>query len=403
MPSFYCKAVHAEGHTIDEPREADDMETLVAELQRNGFVPIRISPTKPFLFHFGVGQAKKLNKNQLLVFTQELATLLQAGLPLDNALKIMLDLTLETPALNAVVDRVHKKVKQGVPLSAALEQQNCGCTTFYLGIIKAGEAAGDVAASLQQLSEYLERMEGLRSSIVSALVYPAILLVTSLASIILLMTLVLPQFVELFNSAGKQLPLSTTIVMAVSQFLQHYWWLLVLVFVGLLLALQHILQTPDLRYRWDKRCLALPIVGDLLKKIELARFSYTLGHLLKKGMPLLEALAVVKSTMSNTVIVKLVDRARQHLKQGRLMSSAFNKDDEFPNKGVQMIRLGEEAGNLQLMLQKLSQIYDQDVKVGIQRFMSLLEPIIILALGVVIAGIIFSVLIAIVSINDIAF
>jgi len=403
MSSFHCKAVHANGDTIDEIREADCIESIVSELQTNGYVPIRVAPASTFSIRLaGKGKAR-LKNTHLLLFTQELASLLGAGLPLDHALATMLDLTEELPPVHRIVDSVLKKVKQGAVLSDALEQQDCGFTQFYVGIIKAGEAGGDVASSFQQLSDYLERMVTLRSTVVSALVYPAILLFTSIASIILLMTLVLPQFAELFADAGKQLPMPTVVVMAISSALQQYWWLLVVLFIGLALLMQYVLQTPHLRYKWDKRCLNLPAIGSLIKKIEVTRFSDTLSSLLAKGVPLLEALAIVKTTMSNSVMVELMDSARQHLKQGKLISTALSESNTFPKLAVQMIKLGEETGDLKSILGRLSTTYDREVKTSIERLMSLFEPILILVLGVIIAGIIFSVLMAIVSINDFAF
>ena len=403
MASFHCKAVHANGDSIDEIREAACVENIVNDLQSNGYVPIRVVPANTFSLRIMREGKGHLKNTQVLLFTQELASLLGAGLPLDHALTTMLDLTEELPAVHRIVDGVLKQVKQGVALSDALEQQAGGFSSFYLGIIKAGEAGGDVAGSCQELADYLEKMATLRSTVVSALVYPAILLFTSIASIVLLMTLVLPQFSELFADAGKQLPMPTLVVMSISSALQQYWWLLVFLFIGIMLLIQHVSQTPLLRYKWDKRCLNMPAVGSLIKKIEVTRFSHTLSSLLAKGVPLLDALTIVKTTMSNRVMVELMDSVRQHLKQGKLISTALEGSNAFPKLAVQMIKLGEETGDLKNILDRLSITYDREVKVSIERLMALFEPILILVLGVIIAGIIFSVLMAIVSINDFAF
>lgn len=403
MASFHCKAVHANGDSIDEIREAACVENIVNDLQSNGYVPIRVVPANTFSLRIMREGKGHLKNTQVLLFTQELASLLGEGLPLDHALTTMLDLTEELPAVHRIVDGVLKQVKQGVALSDALEQQGGGFSSFYLGIIKAGEAGGDVAGSCQELADYLEKMATLRSTVVSALVYPAILLFTSIASIVLLMTLVLPQFSELFADAGKQLPMPTLVLMSISSALQQYWWLLVFLFIGIMLLIQHVSQTPPLRYKWDKRCLNMPAVGSLIKKIEVTRFSHTLSSLLAKGVPLLDALTIVKTTMSNRVMVELMDSVRQHLKQGKLISRALEGSNAFPKLAVQMIKLGEETGDLKNILDRLSITYDREVKVSIERLMALFEPILILVLGVIIAGIIFSVLMAIVSINDFAF
>jgi len=403
MPTFYCKAVHSDGGLIDEVREAPSMETIVSDLQEQGYVPIRVVPANTMAVRLFSSDKQHLKNKQVLLFTQQLATLLQAGLPLDQALNMLLELTESVPELNCIVEQVFKQIKQGVALSNALQQQGCGFSRFYIGIIKAGEASGDIAGSLLHLSEYLERIDSLRSTVVSALVYPAILLFTSVASIVLLMTLVLPQFAELFADSGKELPLPTAVVMGISTFLQSYWWALLVVMMACVAVARHIMSVPELRYRWDRRCLAFPLVGDLIKKVEVTRFSYTLASLLGNGLPLLEALSIVKNTLTNRVMVELIEQARENLKQGKTVSSALDSDDQFPKMAVRMIRLGEETGSLKTVLDKLSSSYDQEVKVSLQRLLSLFEPILILVLGIVISGIIFSVLLALVSINDFAF
>lgn len=403
MPSFYCKAVHADGSLIDGVREASSLESIVSDLQRDGYVPIRVVPANTMALRVFSNAKQDLNNKQILFFTQQLATLLQAGLPMDQALKMLLELSESLAAVNSVSEQVFKKIKQGVSLSNALQQQDCGFSRFYIGIIKSGEASGDLAGSLQHLAEYLERIDALRSTVVSALVYPAILLFTSVASIVLLMTLVLPQFAELFANAGKDLPLATSIVMGIAEGLETYWWLLVLVFIGCAGLFQHVLTNPELRYRWDRWCLGAPLVGDLIKKVEVTRFSYTLSSLLANGLPLLEALSIVENTLTNRLLVEQVEQARESLKQGKMMSSVFDEHEHFPKMVVRMIRLGEETGKLPQVLEKLASSYDQEVKVSLQRLLSLFEPVLILVLGLMISGIIFSVLLALVSINDFAF
>ena len=403
MPLFKCEAVHPNGDRINELRDAQSADSILLDLQNNGYVPIKIVKTSGGFSFLNRPMLGRLKDQDLLFFTQELSTLLQAGMPLDRAFRMLLDLTQESPLLHQVVDKALVKVKQGVALSIALEEQACGFSKFYIGILRAGEATGNVATSLQQLAEYIERMQALRRSVSSALVYPTILLVTSVASIILLMTLVLPQFATLFADAGKELPLPTQIVMGVSGALQQYWWLLIVLFIAFALLIQTVLQTPDLRYQWDRKCLTLPMVGELIKKIEVTRFSHTLSSLLLNGVPLLDALAIVKRTLTNTVMIGVMDDVSQHLKQGRLMSPVLEKSNAFPQLAVQMIKLGEETGDLKGVLSRLSITYDKEIKVTIQRLLSLFEPVLILLLGVIIAGIIFSVLMAIVSINDFAF
>jgi general secretion pathway protein F len=225
----------------------------------------------------------------------------------------------------------------------------------------------------------------------------------SAGSLLLLLTFVVPQFTEMFESAGKELPLPTQVVVAVAQGLRDYWWALPLLAVGAASYFRYQFADRDRRYVWDRRLLALPLVGDLIKKVTVANFSRTLATLLGNGVTLLTALTIVKDTLNNLVVAEKVDLAVESLKQGGGLSAPLIESGLFPTLAIQMIKLGEESGHLDQMLDRIATTYDKEVKTAVQRMLALLEPVLIVGLGIMIAGIIISILMAILSVNDLAF
>jgi general secretion pathway protein F len=405
MPLYFYKAVTREGETQEAEREAADEAALLAALQSEGLLPIKIAPasSKPFAWlRFG---AKKsgVSRKDVQLFTHELLTLLQAGLPLDRALNVLLELTESQPNLNAMIGKVLEAVKGGAQLSDALERQTGVFTRFYLNLIRAGEAGGALEQVLERLSDYLERSRELRETVSTAMIYPAILLTMSVASLLLLLTFVVPQFTEMFESAGKELPVPTQIVVGVAQGLRDYWWALPLVFVSLASYFRYQMADRDRRLVWDRRLLALPLVGDLIKKVTVANFSRTLATLLGNGVTLLTALTIVKDTVNNLVVAEKIGLAVESLKQGGGLSAPLIESGLFPTLAIQMIKLGEESGHLDQMLDRVATTYDKEVKTAVQRMLALLEPVLIVGLGIMIAGIIISILMAILSVNDLAF
>ena len=405
MPLYFFKAVNREGESVEDEREAADEGALIAALQNEGLLPIRVSPasSKPFAWlRMGRGRSG-ISRKEIALFTHELLTLLQAGLPLDRALMVLVELTEPQPALNGMISRVLEAVKGGAQLSDALGAQSGVFSRFYLNLIRAGEAGGALEQVLERLAEYLERSRELRETVSTALIYPAILVTMSAMSLLLLLTFVVPQFTEMFESAGKELPVPTQIVVGVAEGLRDYWWALPLVVMALVSYFRFQMADPDRRYVWDKRFLRIPLVGDLIRKIEVANFSRTLATLMSNGVSLLTALTIVKETLSNRVVVEKIDLAAESLKQGGGLSAPLVESGLFPTLAVQMVKLGEESGHLDEMLEKVAVTYDKEVKIAVQRMLALLEPILIVGLGIMIGGIIVSILMAILSVNDLAF
>jgi len=402
---FAYKAVNSLGETEEGVRDAIDERKLIAALQAEGYIPIRVEPAsaKSFLgLSLGVKQSK-LSQKDIALFTGELATLLESGLPLDKSLLVLIDLTEDNERVAKLIGRVLEKVKGGSTLADALEKQSGIFSKFYLNMIRAGEAGGSLGEVLGRLSEYLERSRELKETVSTALIYPAILLIMSLVSLFVMLTFVVPQFSEMFESAGKALPVSTQIVVGLAGWLQSYWWMLVLgvVLISAYMNLQ--LADPVRKRVWDGRFLKLPLAGTIILNKETANISRTLGTLLGNGVSILSALVIVRETVDNLVLAAAIQDTEEQLKQGRNMSDALLEKGIFPKMAMQMIKMGEETGRLEEMLLRVATIYDKQLRVAIQRMLALLEPALIISLGLMIAGIIVSILLAILSVNDLAF
>jgi len=412
MPSFSYKVVNKQGVTEEGIREALDEKLLIAALQAEGSVPIRIKPAKSNAF---LGLQLKSNKlkfaaKDLTMFTSELSVLLESGLPLDKSLRVLIDLTQDKEALNKHLIRVLERVKGGATLADALERRKTTdrnragiFSKFYLNMIRAGEAGGSLGEVLARLADYLERSQELKDTVRTALIYPTILLVMSLASLFIMLTFVVPQFTEMFESAGKDLPVSTQIVVGLAEWLQSYWWLLAGIIFTVSSYMRYQMADPVRKKVWDRRFLKMPLLGTIILNKETANITRTLGTLLGNGVSILSSLVIVRETLENLVLVDAIQETEEQLKQGRNMSDALLEQALLPKMALQMIKMGEETGRLEEMLLRVATIYDKQLRVAIERMLALLEPALIITLGLMIAGIIVSILLAILSVNDLAF
>ena len=403
MPLYTYKAVNSLGETEEGIRDAADEQLLITALQSEGYIPIRVTPANSRSF-LGLGaKQSKLSQKDIALLTGELATLLESGLPLDKSLQVLIDLTEDNERLSKLIARVLDKVKGGASLADALEQQAGIFSKFYLNMIRAGEAGGSLDDVLTRMSDYLERSQELKDTVSTALIYPAILLVMSLASLFVMLTFVVPQFTEMFESAGKALPVSTQIVVGLANWLQSYWWALLAGIISISSYMKFQLANPIRKKVWDGRFLKLPLAGTIITNKETANISRTLGTLLGNGVSILSALVIVRETVDNLVLASAIADAEEQLKQGKHLSDALLEKRLFPKMAMQMIKMGEETGRLEEMLLRVATIYDKQLRVAIQRLLAFLEPALIITLGLMIAGIIVSILLAILSVNDLAF
>jgi general secretion pathway protein F len=406
MPRYRYEAVDAAGEVVRDELDAATLDAAIARLRDQGLLPLTVHEAKSGFLRGGFGQPlfskrRALSRKTIALLTQQLASLLHAGMPLDRALTILIGVT-EDEQAKPVLERVQERVRGGSSLADALEVQGV-FSRFYLNMIRAGEAGGALDVVLKRLTEFLERSQALRETVTSALIYPIILLSVSALSVIILLTFVVPQFQRLFADAGKALPLATQIVIAVGDGFRYYWWVGAILFVLLSAVARQQLSRSESRARWDDWFLRLPLFGDLIAKVETARLSRTLGTLLGNGVSMLNALTIVRETLSNQVLAGALGEVAEHVKTGRGLADPLLEAGRFPKLAVQMIRVGEETGQLQEMLLQVADTYDGEVQTAVKRMLTLLEPALILGLGVIIAGIIMSILVAILSLNDLAF
>lgn len=405
MPLFRYKAVSLAGATQEGEMESSTQTVVVERLQALGLIPISVeeASAKAVGAHSGLSFFRKnrISQEDVAVFTQEIATLLKAGLPLDRCLEILVGLSASEP-VRQMMSQIREEVRGGAALSKAMESQQGVFSRFYLNMIRAGEAGGALDVVLQRLTEFMERSRELKETVKSALMYPAILIGVAVLSVVILLMWVVPQFSQMFEESGKALPLPTQIVIGAGDAVRAYWWAMVLGGIGVYSWFARQMREPASRYKWDRRLLELPLVGDLVGKLEVARFSRTLGTLIGNGVSLLTALSIVKDTLSNTVMSEGLGIVATQLKEGQGLGKPLMDTGLFPKLAVHLVMVGEETGKLQDMLIRIADIYDREVHSAVKRMLALMEPVLILGLGLVIGGIIMSILVAILSVNDLA-
>jgi general secretion pathway protein F len=401
MPLFEYKAVAPSGETVQGTMEAASLDMVVLKLQEAGNVPLHARESGSGGFGLSALRISRrgMNAREVGEFTQQLSTLLVAGLPLDRSLQVLQELS-ENERVKRTVTEIRDKVREGGSLSDALEEQHGAFNRLFVNMVRAGEVGGTLDVTLVRLTDYLERSRELKDSIVSALIYPILLLVLAAGSLILLLVYVIPQFTPIFEELGGDLPFITKLVLGAGSILQNFWWAIVLVTALVVVQFRRMLADAEKRFAWDDRVLSMRWVGDLVGKIEIARLSRTLGTLLTNGVPLLGALSIARNVLSNTVLRKDVSDAAREVKTGGGLAHNLAKGGRFPRLALQMMSVGEETGQLDTMLMKVSDTYDVEVRNTIDRLLSVFTPVVTLFLAVLIGTIVLSVLVAILSIND---
>lgn len=383
--------------------EAADRSIVVEKLRGQGHFPLKVeegSASGQSILHRDLFGTSRIALRDITVATRELSTLLKAGLPLDRALRVLIDVA-DVTAVREIQSRILERVQGGASLADAIEEEGRAFPSFYAGMVRAGEAGGSLHDVLVRLADFMERIQALRESVRSALIYPAILMTMAVLTVIVMFGLVLPQFRPLFEDMGDALPLLTRIFLMVGDAVQAWWWAGALVIALAVLLFQRGLKDPGFRLRWDGWKLGIPLAGDLLRKIETARFAHTMAMLLHGGQPLLEALAIVRDVVGNSALRQALSGITERLRQGQGLAAPLAECGLFPSLAVHLVRVGEESGQLEAMLEQIAITYDREVQEATKRLMALLVPLLTVGLGVVIAIIIASVLGAFLSVNEI--
>ncbi|PIE71214.1 MAG: type II secretion system protein GspF [Deltaproteobacteria bacterium] len=409
MPLFIYKATQADGTVVKGSLEADSLKGAVVKLQNRQCIPMTVKAAKEngttgFLRSLGVSNFSRsigtgVRTRDVMRFTLDLSALIRAGLPLDKSLRILEDTT-ENRHLQQVMGDILKTVQGGGYLSDALGRHPRVFSAFYVNMVSAGEAGGVLESVLERLGSFLEKAQELKDYIVSALIYPLFLVVVGGASIVLLMTVVVPKFSMLFADMGATLPVSTQILLIISNGIRSYWWLMLLIAAGVGAVLQRYAATERGRLRVDRLKLTLPFVGHVVRHVEVARFARTLGTLVKSGVPILEALKLVQRILTNRVITDGMETVYRRVKEGGHLSAPLQDVAVFPPLAVQMISVGEETGHLDDMLLQVADTYETIVRNLVKRLISLLEPVMILGMGLVVGFVVIAMLLAIFGMND---
>jgi len=409
MPTYLYRATNSSGKVVNGSLDAEGEKSVVSELQRMGLIPIRISLSKGNggRFNFDVSGRilsifKGVSNRDVMVFTQDLATLLQSGLPVDRTLSILIDAA-EKEKMKEVVHDILRTVQGGGYLSDALAKHPRLFSRFYVNMVRAGEVGGVLESVLARLGDFLESSQDLKDYIKSAMVYPIFLVGVGGLSIIILLTFVIPKFSVMFADMGQAIPMSTRFLLGFSEVLRTYWWAMVIAMGAIFFFIRRYLNTSAGRLKLDKRKMNFPIAGELVKKAEVARFARTLGTLTKSGVPILQALLLVKDIMGNRVIARSLETVYERVKEGERLSKPLSDSRIFPSLAIQMITVGEETGKLDAMLLRVAENYEKMVKDLVKRLISFLEPAMILAMGLVVGFVVISMLMAIFSMNEMPF
>ena len=400
MPHFRYKALSTAGDPIEGVMEAASAEEVIVRLQDAGNLPLDARPADDSGGSLAaLFRRAPMKGAQVLQFTQQLATLLGAGQPLDRALQILLDLP-DSPEARLVIERVRDAVRGGTPLSQALEQEEGVFSRLYVNMVRAGEAGGSLHDTLKRLAEYLERSKALRESVINALIYPSILVLMVFGALLLLLGYVVPQFLPLFEDMDVEMPLLTQVVMALGNFVSGYWWLLLAGLVAGFMLLRRRLADPQARRGFDAWVLRRGLVGGLVARLETARLARTLGTLVHNGVPLLTALSIARNVMGNLALSDAVEAASAEVKTGGGLAQALGRSKLFPRLALQMVAVGEESGDLDTMLTKVADTFDQEVKNTVERLLAALVPTVTVFMAAAVALIMMAILIPIFSLTN---
>lgn len=407
MAFFQYRAADQAGKIIEGVMEAEVEQSVVSRLHEMGCIPLRIAlpgdgvgssaPLRVPLLH-----RRKISQQQLLQFTQELSTLLAAGLPLDRSLSILGGL-IEEKDFSAVLKTTLEAVRAGKSLAASMGEHPEIFPKLYVNMIRAGEAGGIMESVLRYLAEYLESSQALKEDVKSALIYPMILATAAGLSLIILFIYVIPRFSVIFKDVGKALPWITKVVIGFSQALTQYGWIALLLIILAAVGGLYYVRTPEGKAETDSLLLRVWLLGDLIRKFETARFARTLSALLKGGVPLLDALGTVQGVVGNRLLARALGQVQLRVREGKGMARPLGESGLFPPLALNMIAVGEETGKLDAMLAEVAGYYDQEVKRTTKRLTALLEPALILGMGLIIGVVVVSMLMAIFSINDLPF
>ncbi len=400
--TFYFRAVASDGRMRTGRLSGEDEKLIARELRKQGLTPVYVgvAPKRSSLDiklpSFGKGK-----RRDVLFFTQELSTLLNAGIPLDRALSITAELT-DRAGFRFIVLDVLRVLKGGKSLADSLATHPDYFSDLYINMVRAGEASGALAVIFERLTEFERSKDELHSYIVSSMIYPALLALVGFGSIFILMEFVVPRFATMFSDSRIKIPAPTLFMLSASQFVQSYWWIGASALAALLIFFQVYTRTLAGRLWWDGTRLRIPLLGDALRKAETARFARAMGTLVANTVPLVQSIGISAAILGNQTISRALVGVAQGVKRGEGIAGPLRRAGVFPPLAAHLLTVGEETGRLDTMFNRMADIYENDTRAAIKRFTAIFEPVVILVMGIMVGALILSMLLAITSINDVA-
>jgi general secretion pathway protein F len=401
MAAFYFRAVTPDGKLRTGTLSGASEREVARELRRQGLIPVYVGsePKKGFALRLPAWHRGR--RRDVLFFTQELATLLGAGVPLDRALAITSELT-ERTEFRLVVQDVLRILKGGKSLADSLAAHPEYFSQLYVNIVRAGEASGALAPVFERLAEFERTRDELRNYILSSMIYPALLVVVGLASITLMLYFVVPRFAQVFEESRLRMPAATQILLEASNLLKRFGWIVFASVAAVLAGLRAYIRTPAGRWWWDGLRLRLPLLGEALRRAETARFARAMETLVANGVPLVQSLNIAARILGNQRIARALEAVAQGVKRGEGIAGPLRKSAHFPALAAHLLSVGEETGRLDQMFGRMAEIFENDTRTAIRRFTTLFEPLVILVMGVMVGILVLSMLLAITSINEVA-
>lgn len=386
MPTFQWKGRAVTGEIRSGVMEAPNEQVVEVFLRRLNIVPVKIQPKKESGFTI---KLKRVSDKDITLFTRQFATVLEAGVPLVKGLET-LAMQQKNPYFKEVIDTIRRKVEAGSSLSEAFAEYPKIFNTLYIQMVKSGEASGNLDIILKRLANYMEKILALKAKIKHAMIYPSVIIFVAVVVVSIIMFFVIPKFEELFREAGQSLPLPTLMLITISKHFKWIFLLLVLAMIGSIIGIKYYRKSEKGRYNTDKILLHLPLLGQLFHKAAISRLSRTLANLVGGGVPLLQALAIAGETAGNKVIEKAMEEVRINVSAGHTIADPMIYTGVFPYMVIEMVRIGEMSGNLEEMLTKVADFYEEEVDRTVQTLSTLVEPILLIILGVVIGGILIA-------------
>ena len=400
--TFHFRAVAADGKLRTGILHGESDKAITSELRRQGLTPVYVGVERKRSLDLKLpGFLDRGKRRDVLLFTQEISTLLNAGVPLDRALSITSELT-ERVSFRGVVLDIIRVLKGGKSLGDSLATRPDYFSDLFVNMVRAGEASGSLAAVFDRLAEFERTRDDLRNYIISAMVYPALLGIVGAGSIAFLLTFVVPRFASVFQDSHMRMPLPTKIMLESSRILQTYGWMVAAALIGVFIMIQISIRTPGGRIWWDGFQLRIPVLGDALRKAEVARFARAMSTLVANSVPLVQSLNIAGATLNNKRIAGSLTIVSQGVKRGEGLAAPLRRTGEFPPLASHLLSVGEETGRLDQMFSRMAEIYETDTRSAIRRFTSLFEPLVILVMGIIVGALILSMLLAITSINEVA-